>query len=120
MFVSATVLLYSANPRIRNRPTLGLSRKLTLKTSWYVVHGPQVLHNTNEPQCHEHLEVPLGPLINFVIGHNGSGKSAILTALTLALGGKATSTNRGSSLKAFIREGQSYVSFKLLECNFRN
>ena len=56
--------------------------------------------------CHSHLEVPLGPLINFVIGHNGSGKSAILTAITICLGGKATTTNRGQSLKSFIKEGQ--------------
>ncbi|KAF1811318.1 DNA repair protein Rad18 [Eremomyces bilateralis CBS 781.70] len=56
--------------------------------------------------CHSRLEVKLGPLINFIIGHNGSGKSAVLTALTLCLGGKAASTNRGQSLKAFIKEGQ--------------
>ena len=52
--------------------------------------------------CHSHLELKFGPLINFIIGHNGSGKSAVLTALTLCLGGKATSTNRGQSLKSFI------------------
>jgi chromosome segregation ATPase len=56
--------------------------------------------------CHEKLTVPLGPLINFIIGHNGSGKSAVLTALTLCLGGKAAATNRGHSLKAFIKEGR--------------
>jgi chromosome segregation ATPase len=44
--------------------------------------------------------------MNFVIGHNGSGKSAILTAMTLCLGGKAASTNRGSSMKSFIKEGE--------------
>ncbi|CAO3611461.1 unnamed protein product [Mucor hiemalis] len=27
--------------------------------------------------CHKYLKVDLGPKINFVIGHNGSGKSAI-------------------------------------------
>ena len=59
--------------------------------------------------CHEFLEVPLGPLINFIIGHNGSGKSAILTAITICLGGKATTTNRGQSLKSFIKEGQEWV-----------
>lgn len=59
--------------------------------------------------CHSHLELTFGPLINFIIGHNGSGKSAVLTALTLCLGGKATSTNRGQSLKSFIKEGQEYV-----------
>ncbi|KAL8874123.1 MAG: hypothetical protein Q9174_000493 [Haloplaca sp. 1 TL-2023] len=55
--------------------------------------------------CHTYLEVALGPLINFIIGHNGSGKSAILTAITICLGGKATATNRGQSLKSFIKEG---------------
>ena len=56
--------------------------------------------------CHGYLEVALGPLINFVIGHNGSGKSAVLTAITICLGGKASSTNRAGNLKAFIKEGQ--------------
>ncbi|KAF2144764.1 uncharacterized protein K452DRAFT_222905 [Aplosporella prunicola CBS 121167] len=56
--------------------------------------------------CHSHLTVPLGPLINFIIGHNGSGKSAVLTALTLCLGAKATSTNRGQNLKSFIKAGE--------------
>ncbi|KAJ5288473.1 hypothetical protein N7478_001503 [Penicillium angulare] len=56
--------------------------------------------------CHDHFSVELGPLINFIIGKNGSGKSAILTALTLCLGGKASATNRGQSLKNFIKEGK--------------
>lgn len=55
--------------------------------------------------CHEKLYVKLGPLINFVVGMNGSGKSAVLTALTLCLGGKAASTNRGASLKSLIKGG---------------
>lgn len=57
--------------------------------------------------CHKYLTFNFGPQINFIIGHNGSGKSAVLTALTIALGGKASSTGRGSGLKSFIREGQS-------------
>ncbi|CAM1503699.1 Fc.00g012900.m01.CDS01 [Cosmosporella sp. VM-42] len=56
--------------------------------------------------CHERLHVVLGPLINFIVGENGSGKSAVLTALTLCLGGKASDTNRGGSLKSFVKEGQ--------------
>lgn len=59
--------------------------------------------------CHSKLRIKLGPLINFIIGHNGSGKSAVMTALTLCLGAKATVTNRGGSLKAFIKEGEECV-----------
>lgn len=35
------------------------------------------------------------------------GKSAVLSAITVVLGGKANSTGRGNGLKSFIREGQS-------------
>lgn len=56
--------------------------------------------------CHSRLHVKLGPLINFVVGMNGSGKSAVLTAITLCLGGKASNTNRGSNLKSLIKGGQ--------------
>ncbi|KIK94055.1 hypothetical protein PAXRUDRAFT_479126 [Paxillus rubicundulus Ve08.2h10] len=34
------------------------------------------------------------------------GKSAVLSAITIALGGKAISTGRGNGLKSFVREGQ--------------
>ncbi|KAK3348070.1 LOW QUALITY PROTEIN: hypothetical protein B0H65DRAFT_508023 [Neurospora tetraspora] len=47
--------------------------------------------------CHTRLHCELGPLLNFI--------SAILTAITLCLGGKASSTNRGGSLKSFVKEG---------------
>ncbi|KAF9389172.1 Structural maintenance of chromosomes protein 6 [Podila verticillata] len=63
--------------------------------------------------CHRHLKVPFGPKINFVIGHNGSGKSAILTAIMVCLGGKANATNRAQSLKALIREGATQTDVKL-------
>ncbi|EME78132.1 uncharacterized protein MYCFIDRAFT_216987 [Pseudocercospora fijiensis CIRAD86] len=55
--------------------------------------------------CHAKLRITLGPLINFIIGHNGSGKSAVLTALQICLGTKASETSRGRGLKALIKEG---------------
>ena len=55
--------------------------------------------------CHENFELELGPKLNFIVGSNGSGKSAILTAITIALGAKASDTNRGNSLKELIKEG---------------
>jgi chromosome segregation ATPase len=63
--------------------------------------------------CHVNLHITLGPLINFIIGHNGSGKSAVLTALQICLGGKATATNRAQNLKSLIKEGESYSSVRV-------
>ncbi|CAJ2508781.1 Uu.00g138070.m01.CDS01 [Anthostomella pinea] len=60
--------------------------------------------------CHVRLHCELGPLLNFIVGENGSGKSAILTAITLCLGGKASATNRGGSLRSFVKEGQESAS----------
>lgn len=63
--------------------------------------------------CHANLRVAIGANINFIIGHNGSGKSAVLTALQICLGGKATSTNRGQSLKAFIKAGTDHCNLSV-------
>lgn len=63
--------------------------------------------------CHTRLHVELGPLLNFIVGENGSGKSAVLTAITLCLGAKASSTNRGGSLKSFIKEGQEHSTIQV-------
>ncbi|XP_054872030.1 structural maintenance of chromosomes protein 6-like isoform X2 [Amphiprion ocellaris] len=58
--------------------------------------------------CHSLLgPFAFGSNVNFVVGNNGSGKSAVLTALIVALGGNAQATNRGSSLKGFVKEGES-------------
>ncbi|CAH2246041.1 structural maintenance of chromosomes 6 [Pelobates cultripes] len=58
--------------------------------------------------CHSNLgPFRFGPNVNFVVGNNGSGKSAVLTALIVGLGGKAAITNRGSSIKGFVKDGQT-------------
>ena len=44
------------------------------------------------------------------------GKSAILTAIAVALGGRATSTGRGTGLKSFIKEGETYVTLSFPLC----
>ncbi|KAL5021926.1 hypothetical protein ScPMuIL_001081, partial [Solemya velum] len=56
--------------------------------------------------CHSRLDVTLGPHVNFIVGRNGSGKSAIVTALVVGLGGKASITNRGNTIKGFIKTGK--------------
>ena len=67
--------------------------------------------------CHKNYVFNLGPRINFICGKNGSGKSAILTAIVLCLGGKASQTNRASSLKDLIRQGQDHGS---ITCKVKN
>ncbi|CAK7897949.1 structural maintenance of chromosomes protein 6 [[Candida] anglica] len=57
--------------------------------------------------CHDSFELDLGPQLNFIIGRNGSGKSAILTGISVGLGAKATDTSRGSSIKSLIKDGRS-------------
>ncbi|PON53147.1 Structural maintenance of chromosomes protein [Trema orientale] len=57
--------------------------------------------------CHSNLEIELGDCVNFVTGQNGSGKSAILTALCVAFGCRAKGTQRASTLKDFIKTGCS-------------
>lgn len=63
--------------------------------------------------CHRHLLINLNPHINFIIGNNGSGKSAILSALTICLGGRASITQRATSLDSLIREGASSGKIRL-------
>ncbi|XP_064625837.1 structural maintenance of chromosomes protein 6-like isoform X2 [Lineus longissimus] len=57
--------------------------------------------------CHNRLDFKFCPHVNFVVGRNGSGKSAILAALVVGLGGKASMTNRGTTIKNFIKIGRS-------------
>ncbi|NXW32086.1 SMC6 protein, partial [Phaetusa simplex] len=65
--------------------------------------------------CHSMLgPFQFGSNLNFVVGNNGSGKSSVLTALIVGLGGKATATNRGSSLKMFVRDGETALYVALL------
>lgn len=52
--------------------------------------------------CHDALEITLNENVNFIVGRNGSGKSAILTALTVGLGARANVTSRGTSVKGVI------------------
>ncbi|XP_076803327.1 structural maintenance of chromosomes protein 6-like [Clavelina lepadiformis] len=67
--------------------------------------------------CHTRLTMRFSSSVNFIVGHNGSGKSAVLTAIIVGLGGKASSTNRGTSLKTLIKTG---CSSAVIEITLRN
>eukprot|EP01031_Cornospumella_fuschlensis_P026985 gene26985-32601_t len=55
--------------------------------------------------CHRKFSIELGEGLNFIIGKNGSGKSAVAAAIQLCLGATAKNTGRGSNLSSLIREG---------------
>ncbi|CAK8575369.1 unnamed protein product [Lathyrus sativus] len=57
--------------------------------------------------CHSNHETVFGNHVNVITGQNGSGKSAILTALCVAFGCRAKGTQRASTLKDFIKTGAS-------------
>lgn len=55
--------------------------------------------------CHSNFHLTLNPRITFISGLNGSGKSAIQTALVVGFGARASITSRANSLKKFIKYG---------------
>ncbi|CAF1392722.1 unnamed protein product [Adineta steineri] len=67
--------------------------------------------------CHTFLEFDFNENLNMVIGNNGSGKSAIMNAITLTLGGRATSTSRCSNIGRFIQHGKSNAEISVVLCN---
>jgi hypothetical protein len=74
----------------------------TLFVLEYLYHEEfiNLIQVTTEVGLPSHLRGPSAD--NVSIG----GKSAVLSAITLALGGKTASTGRGTGIKSFIREGQ--------------
>ncbi|KAJ3517006.1 hypothetical protein NLJ89_g773 [Agrocybe chaxingu] len=54
--------------------------------------------------CHGYLTFEFGPQLNFIVGHNGSGKSAVLAGIAIGLGGRAAVTGRGTGVKSMIQE----------------
>ncbi|XP_053660661.1 structural maintenance of chromosomes protein 6 [Anopheles marshallii] len=63
--------------------------------------------------CHRHLAVEFNKRANLLVGKNGSGKSAILAALTIGLGCNAGQTNRCNSLKDLIKHGESQAVIEI-------
>ena len=64
--------------------------------------------------CHHAFSLDFGGQTNFIIGRNGSGKSAVLTGLSVALGARASDTDRGNSLKGLIMHGKNVARVKVI------
>ncbi|XP_039757145.1 structural maintenance of chromosomes protein 6 isoform X2 [Pararge aegeria] len=63
--------------------------------------------------CHDHFKVEFKKRVTFIVGRNGSGKSAILTALVVGLGGKASETNRGKNFQSFVKKGANSATIEI-------
>ncbi|XP_075524709.1 structural maintenance of chromosomes protein 6-like [Dermacentor variabilis] len=70
--------------------------------------------------CHSKLDFTFSEQTNFIVGRNGSGKSAILTSLIIGLGGKANTASRGTSVKSLVETGKrsAEVSIRLQNKGF--
>ncbi len=102
------------------RETMGKKHKREAPDPGDLAHGNGTVLRVKLTNfmCHHNLEVEFGPRINFLVGENGSGKSAVLTALSLALGVRARETRRTEKgIKGFIREG---ANFAKVEVSIRN
>lgn len=67
--------------------------------------------------CHSNFQVDLNHQVNVFVGLNGSGKSAILTALAIGLGSSARSTSRSTNLKDLVKTGETSASIEITLTN---
>lgn len=91
------------------------------------VYNPDVVHQVGlgsietvtliNFMCHDNFSIKFGPQVNFVVGRNGSGKSAILTALVVCFGGRAGVTSRGKAVRSFIKKGETVARVIVELCN---
>lgn len=70
--------------------------------------------------CHGRLKVDFDVANNncfYIGGRNGSGKSALFAALNICLGGRGATNDRGSSVRDYIKEGQSSAKIRVTLTN---
>ncbi|WOO77550.1 Structural maintenance of chromosome0s protein 6 [Vanrija pseudolonga] len=63
---------------------------------------------------HGNTIVTFASKLNFLVGANGSGKSAILTGIAVVFGAKASVTGRGQGVKDLIMRGKDKASIKVV------
>lgn len=67
-------------------------------------------------KAHSHFKMEFGTHVNFIIGQNGSGKSAILAALIQGLGGNASKHARvsaGRPASGLIQDGKDFAAIEI-------
>ena len=82
-----------------------VSKKRKVKDNDASESGKIVSIRCENFMCHSLLELTLGDRVNFITGQNGSGKSAVITALQICLGMNAKKTQRADKLSSLIKQG---------------
>jgi len=90
-----------------------LQNPLSLKS----IHNTNTLQNhsikriiLNNFMTHKFAEIRPSSRINFVLGHNGTGKSSIVCAICLCLGGEPSDMDRSQDLQGYIMHGATMAS----------
>lgn len=71
----------------------------------------------NNFMCHKNIKIDFKEAITVIGGFNGSGKSAVMIGIGIALGLKTYALERGTSYKSLIRTGKSVAKIDLVLCN---
>jgi chromosome segregation ATPase len=70
--------------------------------------------------CHENLKIKFNKLITCIGGRNGTGKSAIMIALGILFGQRASALERGNSYTELIKSGTNQSIIKVVINNYLN
>ena len=79
----------------------------------HVVARTTTVALTAAPPLPQPSPSPLPALTNFVVGINGSGKSSLVCALCLGLGGETSSMERSKDLGEFVKAGTDRATIEV-------
>ncbi|KAI8377087.1 P-loop containing nucleoside triphosphate hydrolase protein, partial [Choanephora cucurbitarum] len=71
---------------------------------------------------YDYCEIFPGPQMNMIIGPNGTGKSTIVCAIALGLGGSPSLLGRARNINEFVKTGadEAVITIELKKVNTRN
>lgn len=93
------------------------SSQMSDETNTRLVAGKLKSIHLKNFMCHANFKVTLNDNVNVFVGLNGSGKSAILTAIAIGLGCKASTTARSTSLKDLVKRGEPSATIEITLLN---
>ena len=85
--------------------------------NWEIEAGAVISISMKNFMCHANFVYEPNSRINFVTGVNGSGKSAVMSALMFGLGGAAKLTNRGTANKNLVQNGKAMAEVVIILSN---